>query len=133
MVEDVSRSHYTIKFDLGLLMKPVFELSKNKWGLTISRHAIDLNRYVRMYGGGLKLTPQGIPFGGLSKQLGVQPQPPAIQTLDEASESACIQNRFVSQSSVQGDQSTERLCCYSAGDKEVHHILLFCYIALTLV
>jgi hypothetical protein len=30
-------------------------------GLTISRHAIDLNRYVRMYGGGLQLTPQGIP------------------------------------------------------------------------
>jgi hypothetical protein len=44
-------------------------------GLTISRHAIDLNRYVRKYVGGLKLTPpprvsQGILFGGVSKQLG---------------------------------------------------------------
>jgi hypothetical protein len=60
----------------------VFELSKNRWGLKISRHAIDLNRYVRMYGGELKLTLQGILFGGLSKQLGGStPNPPAFQTL----------------------------------------------------
>jgi hypothetical protein len=58
----------------------VFELSKNKWGLTISRHAIDLNRYFRMYGGGLKLTPQSIPghlVWGVKQTIGaVQPPTP---------------------------------------------------------
>jgi hypothetical protein len=66
-----------------------FELSKNKWGVNICLFIVIVITHRRLSiinnGGGLKLTPQGIPghlVWGLSKQLGVQPpNPPAIQTL----------------------------------------------------
>jgi hypothetical protein len=67
--------------------KQCLNCQKLSGGLTISRHAIDLNRYVRMYGG-VETDPPGYPRasclggGGLSKQLGGStPNPPAIQTL----------------------------------------------------
>jgi hypothetical protein len=79
------RSKALLKFPNYHQFNTGFELSKNKWGLT-SAYSLSLHTgdSVSLATAGLKLTPrvfQGILFRGLSKQLGVQPQPPAIQTL----------------------------------------------------
>jgi hypothetical protein len=71
---------------------PGFELSKNKWGVDICLFIVTVITHRQFSiinnGGGLKLTPRGIPGhlvwgGGLSKQLGGS-IPPAIQTLNFA-------------------------------------------------
>jgi hypothetical protein len=55
----------------------MFELSKNKWGFTISRHAYSLSLHtgdsISLTTAGVETDPQGIPghlVWGLSKQMG---------------------------------------------------------------
>jgi hypothetical protein len=72
-------------------LKPGFELSKNKWGVDICLFIVIVITHRRLSiinnGGGLKLTPQGIPghlVWGVEQTSGgfnPPPNPPAIQTL----------------------------------------------------